>query len=381
MKHSYRIAAVGCCLAGLASLPNVSYAEPSASSSYVTLYGILDSGVEFLTHTATGTNGQSQSITRATSGNMSGSRWGFTGAEDLGGGTKTFFRLESGLNIDSGALLQSGREFGRLAYVGLSNNTYGAISFGRQGGLFLDWVSKFNPLDNAVYAIKMQDPAFSDRLDNTVRYEKNFGGFTALAQYSLGFDDITYGAQPAGDTQLARVIEAGVMYTGNHFSAALVYDQKNGGSTSPTAADTVKVGGYQGNMDRRIGAGVKYQLSVVDLFGGYRYLNSKAMHLSTLSTGPVEATSLYWVGATYHMTPAMQFSSTAMYQNFYGSSRDPWSFQVDADYFLSKRTDVYINVAYVLNRGGSNLGLNGFGTNVVAGQNQFGTQAGIRHRF
>jgi len=77
----------------------------------------------------------------------------------------------------------------------------------------------------------------------------------------------------------------------------------------------------------------------------------------------------------------MQFSSTAMYQNFYGSSRDPWSFQVDADYFLSKRTDVYINVAYVLNRGGSNLGLNGFGTNVVAGQNQFGTQAGIRHRF
>ncbi len=135
-------------------------------------------------------------------------------------------------------------------------------------------------------------------------------------------------------------------------------------------------------MDRRIGLGAKYQLSVVDLFGGYRYLNSKAMHLSTLSTGAVEATSLYWVGATYHMTPSgSQFSSTAMYQNFYGTSRDPWSFQVDADYFLSKRTDVYINVAYVLNRGGSNLGLNGFGTNVVPGQNQFGTQAGIRHRF
>ncbi|MFM0551599.1 porin [Paraburkholderia sediminicola] len=381
MNHSYRIAAVGCCMAVSACLPNTSFAASDASSSSsVTLYGIIDTGVEFLT-SASSTKGQTHDVTRLTSGNMSGSRWGITGTEDLGGGTKTFFRLESGFNVDSGALLQGGREFGRLAYVGLSDKTLGAVSLGRQGGLFLDWLSTYNPLGNAVYAIKMQDPAFSDRLDNTVRYENRFGPVTALVQYSLGYDNVTYGAQPAGDTRNARVIEAGLRYRSGPLSAALVYDQKNGGSTSPSAAHTTKAGGYEGDIDRRIGVGVSYALAPVDLFSGYRYMNAKAIHLSALSSGPVEASGLYWLGATYHVSPALNLSSTAMYQNFYGTSRDPWSFQVDADYFLSKRTDLYLNLAYALNRNGSNLGLNGFGTDVVAGKNQFGLMAGIRHTF
>ena len=70
-----------------------------------------------------------------------------------------------------------------------------------------------------------------------------------------------------------------------------------------------------------------------------------------------------------------------MYQDFYGTNRDPLSFQVSADYNFSKRTDVYVNLGYVVNRNGSDLGLNGFGTNVVAGKNQFGTMAGIKHTF
>jgi predicted porin len=57
------------------------------------------------------------------------------------------------------------------------------------------------------------------------------------------------------------------------------------------------------------------------------------------------------------------------------------SAQIESSYRLSKRTDLYVNVAYVWNRHGADLGLNGFDTNVVAGKNQFGTQAGIRHLF
>jgi len=380
VKYSCRLGAAGCLLAACISLPTLSFADSPNDSSSVTLYGILDTGVEFLTHAAS-SNGKTQNVTRLTSGDMSGSRWGITGAEDLGGGSKTFFLLESGINVDSGALLQGGREFGRLAYVGLSNDRYGALLLGRQGGLFLDWMSKFNPLNNAVYAIKMQDPAFSDRLDNTVRYQKQFGAVTALAQYSLGYDTVTYGTQPAGDNLLARVIEAGLMVNSGNLSASLVYDQKNGGSSNLKAATTTAVGGYQGNVDRRIGVGAEYKLALLDLFAGYRYLDSAAMHLTTLTKGPVEASSLYWLGATYHLTPALSLSSTAMYQKFYGSPLDPWSFQVDADYFLSKRTDLYVNLGYVINSSGSDLGLNGFASNVVAGKNQMGTMVGIRHTF
>ncbi|URV28650.1 porin [Burkholderia gladioli] len=382
MNHSYRIAAVGACLAACAGMSAHAYADetPSAAGTSVTLYGILDTGLEYLDNAAS-SKGTTHSVTRLSSGNMSGSRWGITGREDLGGGTRAFFLLESGINIDTGASLQGGREFGRLAYVGIADERLGTVSLGRQGGLFLDWVSEYNPLKNAVYAIKMQDPAFSDRLDNTVRYEKRFGGLTAIAQYSFGYDSVTYGAQPAGDTRYARVIEAGLRYKDGPFSATLVYDQKNGGSTSATAAHTTKAGGYEGDMDRRIGVAASYKFSSVTTYAGYRYLDSHAVHLSTLSSSPVEASSLYWLGSTWYAQPDLAFSGTAMYQNFYGNSRDPWSFQVDADYFLSKRTDLYLNLGYVLNRNGSNLGLNGFGTDVVAGKNQFGLMAGIRHKF
>lgn len=378
-KRAMRLVGAASVSAAAALMPGIASAAPISGSS-VTLYGILDTGAEFLTNAAS-SNGSNHNVLRMTSGNMSGSRWGLQGTEDLGSGSKVFFRLENGFNLDTGAGLQGSRQFGRLAYVGIANKTYGSISLGRQGGLFLDWMSKYNPLGNAVYAIKMQDSAFSDRLDNTLRYEYDLSGFKALAQYSFGYDNVSYGAQPAGNTRLARVIEAGLMYSHGPFSASVVYDQKNGGSLLENAATTTKVGGFDGNQDRRIGVGASYRLKAFRFYGGYRYKDGAATHLTTLTSGPVEASSLYWLGATYFIQPSWTVSSTAMYQNFYGTSRDPWSFQVDTDYSLSKRTDVYLNLGYVLNQHGSNLGLNGFGTDVVAGKNQFGAMMGIRHRF
>ncbi len=51
-----------------------------------------------------------------------------------------------------------------------------------------------------------------------------------------------------------------------------------------------------------------------------------------------------------------------MYQNFSGTDRDPLSFQLVADYQLSKLTAVYVNSAFVYNRHGADLGVNGFDT-------------------
>lgn len=378
MKPNLRMAAAGGCLAFASCLP-----MPVLAQSNVQLYGLIDSGVEFLTNADKNAAGNTVNLTRVTSGNLAGSRWGIKGTEDLGGGNKALFLLENGFNLGNGQSLQGGREFGRLAYVGLSNSALGTITIGRQGGVFLDWVSKFNPLNNAVYAIKMQDTAFSDRLDNSLRYSAKIGAFEGMVQYSKGYDDVSFGAASTtpGDNRRAQVIDAGVRYANGPLSFVIAYDQKNGGSTLPNAAMTSKVGGYEGNIDRRIAAAVQYSLQSVDLYVGYRYLNAKAIHLSALNKSPVEASSYYWVGSTWHAAPALDLSATAMYQNFYGTNRDPLSFQISADYNFSKRTDAYVNLGYVVNRNGSDLGLNGFGTNVVAGKNQFGTMAGIRHTF
>ncbi|WP_228976127.1 hypothetical protein [Paraburkholderia gardini] len=48
---------------------------------------------------------------------------------------------------------------------------------------------------------------------------------------------------------------------------------------------------------------------------------------------------------------------------------------------MSKRTSWYTQVGYVKNSHGSNLGLNGYDTDIVAGHNQTGAMLGVIHYF
>src|SRR5262245_28571175 len=108
--------------AGLTMLPVVACAQA------VTLYGVVDTGVEFVNRVGPDRHG----LVRMN--NLSGtvpSRWGLRGTEDLGGGLKSAFVLESGFAPDSGVSNQAGRLFGRQAWVGLSG-PWGQVALGRQ---------------------------------------------------------------------------------------------------------------------------------------------------------------------------------------------------------------------------------------------------------
>lgn len=89
------------------------------AQSSVTLYGIVDTGVEFVSHA----NPAGNYVVRMPG--ISGeypSRWGIQGKEELGGGLSTIFTLESGFNLRGGDMGQGGRLFGRQAFVGLQGN-------------------------------------------------------------------------------------------------------------------------------------------------------------------------------------------------------------------------------------------------------------------
>ena len=97
------------------------------AQSSVSLFGIVDVGVSHVTKATAGGKAMNG---MTTSGNST-SRIGFRGTEDLGNGLSAVFVLETGFNVDDGALGQGGLLFGRQSFVGL-RNSWGTFSFGRQ---------------------------------------------------------------------------------------------------------------------------------------------------------------------------------------------------------------------------------------------------------
>ena len=68
------------------------------AQSTVTLYGVADGGINYVSGLKNG------SSTAIASGIMEGSRWGMRGNEDLGGGYKAIFTLESRFELDTGSM-------------------------------------------------------------------------------------------------------------------------------------------------------------------------------------------------------------------------------------------------------------------------------------
>ncbi|AZG13230.1 MULTISPECIES: porin [Cupriavidus] len=360
------------------------------AQSSVTLYGVVDAGVEYANHQP-GVAG-SHDVVRLTSGNMSGSRWGLRGVEDLGGGLKGIFVLESGFNVDTGTQGQGNRLFGRQAFVGVQSQ-FGTLSLGRHQTPLYDFGLAFDPMAISTnYSITTQDGGFASRADNSIKYTGTFGGLTGSLLYSTGSNTgATAGnayqgnaGEVPGNYKLGREYAASLIYNGGPFSIGAVYDEVNPGIA---LADDAKI--------RRASVAGTYAFGPAKVFAGYRWAKaSDGARLAggTLADGTVASSrsNLYWLGMGYQLTPALSLTGAAYYQDFNNTGADPWSFVVSTDYAFSKRTDAYLNVSYAKNKDGSTLGVSSGGPGAIAGSgfgttqgsaNQFGAVVGVRHKF
>ncbi|AVA33771.1 MULTISPECIES: porin [Cupriavidus] len=335
------------------------------AQSSVTLYGVADAGIEYLSNVPSASGGSSQ--VRMTSGNMSTSRWGIRGVEDLGGGLKAIFELESGIAFDTGAQNNSSRLFDRGAFVGLGSK-YGTLTLGRQTTPTYDTGLQLDPMGFAPrYSLYKSDDVLAGRADNAVKYRGKFGGLTATALYSTGR---TGAGEVPGNYKVDRNLGASLLYEAGALMVGAAYDEFQG--TTVATAD---------RTDRRALIGASYAFGPARAFVGYRWYNGN------VGTLPNNGSNLYWAGLRYSMSPALTLTGAAYYTDTRNSSADPIMFVASADYAFSKRTDVYMNVGYALNRGNSQLGMNGFNsttgspTNVVPGKDQTGVVMGIRHKF
>ncbi|HEV8017794.1 MAG TPA: porin [Steroidobacteraceae bacterium] len=185
-----RIASAGLLLATLAGVAQAqstvttsgsSKADQSITWNGITLYGIIDLGVQYQNHGApisdyfpAGTaepvqKFSNKSVTAVTPSNLSQSRIGLSGNEPLIGDWAGVFRLETFFNPQSGnvsdglkSLTQNngkaltayttgvdtsvaGQTFS-ISYLGFSSPTYGTITFGRQNTPMADGIAKYDPM-------------------------------------------------------------------------------------------------------------------------------------------------------------------------------------------------------------------------------------------
>ncbi|MDP9647253.1 porin [Paraburkholderia caledonica] len=349
------------------------------AQSSVTLYGIADVGVEHINNTSAG-----GAQTREVSGNLSGSRWGLKGAEDLGGGMKAIFQLESGFNINDGTTAQStrglganaattARLFGRQAWVGLSYKGQ-QLTFGRQNSLLYEQAVAFDPMGaSSRYSVLSLDYAMAGRIDNSAKYTGVFGPLTAQAMYSTRYDT-GYGAEVPGAEITGRFFSGAVTYAQGPFAASVSYEQRD---SNTVATNT--------GTERRATAAASYVIGPVKGFAGYRYLRASNAFLPVnpivvANGSQASAANLYWAGAQYNVTPAFIITATGYYQDVHSTGADPWLAVLCADYFLSKRTDLYATAGFAHNKDKSALGVNGYGT-VAPGYNQTGITIGMRQKF
>ncbi|HZW11607.1 MAG TPA: porin, partial [Noviherbaspirillum sp.] len=161
------------------------FAGAASAQTNVTIYGLVDASIERNDDNNGPITWGMRDANSFNSG-KNGSRLGFKGTEDLGGGLSALFVLESGFQVDSGAMRGDGGLFSRQAYVGLQGG-FGTVKLGHQYTpmhLALDTIDPFGTgmAGNIAYQFNNN----GTRMSNTVNYSYSAAGFTGQAAYSFG---------------------------------------------------------------------------------------------------------------------------------------------------------------------------------------------------
>ncbi|WP_321842649.1 porin [Paraburkholderia bannensis] len=357
----------------------------------VTLYGLIDAGLSF------NSNAGGAKSYQAGSGNVTGSHWGIIGREDLGGGTAAIFQLENGFSVMNGTMRQGGRLFGFQSWVGLTNKDYGTLTFGRQYDSVVDYLAPLSftgrhPGGNNLSAHPYDNDNLNNsfRVNNAVKYASTnyaglkFGALYAFSNEAGGFDD-------------NRVYSMGASYeTGPLIFAAGYLQANNGGSaTNTSGAITLTERTFIASQQRTYGAGVNWlagnaRFGVVwtrTQLGGLDTING-ANSLGLTQNGQGASFSNYEANASYHFTPSFSVLGEYTYtqgalSTASGEHHPRWhEVSVQADYFLSKRTDVYTQVSWQhISADGSGLTADVSGQSAASGDQQTVVGVGLRHRF
>lgn len=322
-----------------------------SAQTNVTIYGVADAGISRIDNGATNT-------TALTSGNQSGSRIGFRGTEDLGGGLSAIFTLENGFSIDDGTMGQGGRLFGRQAFVGL-NGGFGSVKLGRQYNPIRTAVESIDPFGhglagNAANVINVH----GERADNTISYATpKFGGFSGQVNYSLG--------EVAGSNSVGRQLGLSTGYAAGPLAIVFAYHDQNLVGTG--AAATVSAGDSKTAM-----LGGTFDFRVAKLHAAYaRSEGETAVGVTNIDRDDTMIGVSAPIGSGTVLASYIRRND-----DIGGGTRDADQWAIGYTHNLSKRTNLYTSYARIKNDAGATLG-----SPSAAGRDPSVFNVGVRHRF
>ncbi|MER1939402.1 porin [Castellaniella sp. FW104-16D08] len=400
MKKTLLAAAL---LAGFATA-GVAQAETS-----VTLYGILDTGYGYqnFKYDHDGAD-QTAKTSGLRSGTVNGNRFGLKGSEDLGNGLRAIFQLEQGFDLGNGQP-SSDRQFHRQAFVGLSSDSWGTFTMGRQ---YSAGVEVGNLISNG-WNMGDVDKVFGgvgygNRIDNSFKYvSPDFAGFKLIALYgSEGNDSIdrvdgqgwakikshldsdgkTVVSEVAGSSERTSRTSLGLTYANGPISAGASYDRSGQtANNDPITSwnlnaaydfEVVKLSlaygqdrhgklGWGSNTGGLTGFGAAKTVYAFNKFGVSSYSDFKSNNYHVGLSAPLAGGKLYagWNYSTSNLDDAIADGAKGDYAGNIST------YQINYFYPLSKRTGVYAYGTY-----GKNLGYV---------KDLKGTEAGIglNHKF
>ncbi|WP_454862576.1 porin [Paraburkholderia fungorum] len=367
------------------------------AQSSVTLYGMIDDSIQYV-HNTVGASGQQGSKIGLYAGNLSGDRFGLRGVEELGGGLDAIFQIENGFNVNNGTLGQGGRMFGRQAWVGLSSDSFGKLTLGRQYDPNIDLVQPAIGLYTwgSPFAVPgdVDNSDNGSRVNNAIKYATpSIAGLVFEGMYGLG------GA--SGQTGSAQTWGVAGQYTrGGLIAAAGYLRADNSASEAPRASSTTPWSGtIDGNFASTINSGAKTAkaYSVFSTAIGYTFGSATIrIHYSNAEYIPDAASSFRNTEIfntiagylDYRLTPMFLVGAQYNYTRASGSARASYNqFSLGADYNLSKRTDFYLIGVYqhmngnqLGDAGGATAGDYGYAS-APGTHSQEIVSLGIRHKF
>ncbi|TDN61807.1 porin [Paraburkholderia sp. BL10I2N1] len=372
LNHKYKVvvmAAIGAVCAGQAH-----------AQSSLTLYGILD---VFAGYQTAKVGGRNTSLAVLGNNGELTSRWGLRGTEDLGGGYRTMFALESGFDPGTGKQQNSYRFFDRQAWVGVGA-PWGELRFGRQNSPMFVYSGNMDAFGAATYGSGYNNFAnWQARVDNDISY---ISPKLANTQLELHY---SVGGQP-GTLAGNAVYQAGLQTTQGPVYLALAY-LNAANATASVRVQEIMAGG---NVDYGLGKiylGFFRANDVISATTGNALSNPAGKYDPTV--GPVGNVAGNWhstwsLSADYRFTPFL--SAGAGYAFIKDSSslgNDASQMSAIVNYDLSKATRLYGVVSRLNNRNTAQFKMAGASITTGSfltpdkGQSETGVQVGIRHLF